>query len=160
MNNNTSLNNKINSSYRFFAILLLLLLVSCKSVEDIQFGDEENFKLIGIEDGRLKVELELPVDNPTMYPIKILSVDARTRLNGTYIGKMELADTIKIKAKSNELYIIPINIRLANIFQAAFIMSGMQSGSNVNLELEGTAKAKSLLMKKEADFKEKFLFKI
>jgi LEA14-like dessication related protein len=131
------------------AIMLTLLLGSCGNLEKIEIGDPEEVKIQGFEDNHLMVFARIPVNNPSIYSIKIKEIDVRVHLNGQYIGKLIVDETIKVKRKDSGIYELPVKIRLANVLGAAFIMMNTRQGEKVEFRFEGRVKAQTMLVTKE-----------
>ncbi len=142
---------------KFRAIILLFplfLLTACAELENIEIGDPEQVKIQGFEDNYLKLFVGIPVNNPSFYNIKITDIDMRVYLNGTYIGKLIVDESVVIKRKKNQLYELPVKIRLANVLGAAFVMMNLKQGQEVQVRFDGTVTGKSLLVKKTFDVDE------
>lgn len=138
-------------SYRglYALAVLMLLLTSCSNIENIIIGDPEEVKIKGFEDNYLKASAKIPVENPSIYNIKIKEIDVKVFLNGRYMGKLVVDDVIKIKRKESMIYDLPVKIRLANLLGAAFVMMNMKQGQEVKVRMEGTVKAQSMLITRE-----------
>ncbi|MCG8699230.1 MAG: LEA type 2 family protein [Bacteroidales bacterium] len=135
-------------------VIVSILITSCASFEDIKIGDIQNLKVNGIEDNVIKIDVEVPVDNPTLFSFKITSVDIRTTVNGKYIGKLSLNEPIKVKSRRNENYLVPVDVKISNMFVTMFVMMNVKSGSSLKVKLEGTAQGQSMLIKKEYPIEE------
>lgn len=134
--------------------LFALVFSSCGELENIEFGNPEQVKVQGFEDNNLNVSLKIPVNNPSIYPIKITDIDLRVYLDGKYIGKLIVDENIKINSKSSKLYDLPVKVRLSNILGAAFLMMNLKQGQKVEVKFTGTVTGKSLLIKKTIDVDE------
>lgn len=140
----------------FYALTLIIsiLITSCASFEDIKIGDIQNLKINGIEDNVFKIDVEVPVDNPTVFSFKITSVDIRTTVNGKYIGKLSLNEPVKIKSRRKENYLVPVDVKISNVLVTMFVMMNVKSGSSLTVKLEGTAQGQSVFIKKEYSIEE------
>lgn len=135
-------------------LLVVLLVSSCGNVEEIEIGDPQGVKINGFEDNHLSISAEIPIKNPSMYSFKIKEMDVKVFLNGTYMGKLIVDDVIKVKRKADMVYDLPVKIRLANLFGAAFVMMNMKEGQDVLVKFEGTVKAQSMLVTREFSIEE------
>lgn len=141
--------------YRFLQLFALVTLFSaCGNIENIVIGDPEEVQVKGFEDNYLTVTAKIPVENPSIYTIKIEEIDVKVFLNGRYMGKLVVDDVIKIKRKESLTYDLPVKIRLANLFGAAFVMMNMKQGQEVNIRLQGTITAKSMFITRKFDIDE------
>ncbi|HBH49941.1 MAG TPA: hypothetical protein DDX98_14950 [Bacteroidales bacterium] len=132
-----------------FLLFTTLLLVSCSNLEKIEIGDPEEVKIQGFEDNYLKVAVKIPVHNPSLHKIKIQEIDVRVYLDGRYIGKLIVDDSILVNRKETKVYDLPVKIRLANVLTTAFIMMNTKQGDQIEVRFEGKIKAKSMLISKE-----------
>ncbi len=140
---------------RFVVLLLpLLLLTACAELENIEIGDPDQVKIHGFEDNYLKLDVGIPVNNPSFYNIKITDIDMRVYLNGSYIGKLIVDESVVIKRKKEQIYQLPVKIRLANVLGAAFIMMNLKQGQEVQVRFDGTVTGRSMLVKKTFDVDE------
>lgn len=131
------------------AILSIILLSGCGNLSEVEIGEPKEVKLKGFEENYLLINAKIPVKNPSIYPFRIKEIDVKVSLNGTYMGKLIVDDAVKIKPKSDKIYDLPVKIRLANVFGAAFVMMNMKSGNDVSVKFEGTVKAQSMLITRE-----------
>jgi LEA14-like dessication related protein len=129
-------------------LVLLPLVISCGSFDDIVIGEPNEVKVRGFEENFLVVDVALPVSNPTLYPITLKDIDMRVYLNDKYIGKLMLDDKVKIKPKSSEVYHLPVKVRMANVLGTAFIMMTLKKGSSPSFRFEGEVDARGMLIKK------------
>lgn len=136
-------------------LLLIFLFSSCGKFENIEFGEPQDFKVQGFEDNHLLVNVNVPVENPTIYRIKLTNIDVRVFLNGKYIGKLLIDDNVVIKGNENRIYELPVKVRLNNLLGAAFIMMNLKKGQSVEVKFEGTITAKTMLIKKNIEIDDK-----
>lgn len=130
------------------------LLVSCGNFEQIEIGEPKDLKLRGFQDNYLLVDVAIPIENPTLHHITLREMDVKVFLNNQYIGKLLIDETVKIKPKSDEIYQLPVKIRLANILSTAFIMMNMKPGVSADLRFEGEVVAGTRIFKKSLPIKE------
>jgi LEA14-like dessication related protein len=133
-------------------ILFLVVTVffsSCGNFSKITIGNISGIKVIGLEDNALVVAVRIPVENPTLHKITITDFDSKVFINNQYLGKILMNDKIVFPSKSDEVYDIDLNIRLANFFGAALTMMNLRSGQRIIIRMEGELTGRSALMKRK-----------
>ncbi len=135
-------------------VFMAVFLASCGNFESISIGDPSEVKLMGFEENYLKLLIKLPVDNPTHHKIGFSDVDLKVFLNGNYIGKIIMDESLVIERNRSKEYELPVKIRLANILGTAFIMMNMRQGQKAEIRIEGSITAKSFMLKRSIEVKE------
>ena len=138
----------------FGLVLIAPGLTSCGDLEKIEIGDPREVKIRGFEDNYLNVFVGIPVNNPSFYKIKITDIDVRVYVNGSYIGKLMVDETVVVKRKESRIYELPVKIRLSNVLGAAFLMMNMKQGQELEVRFDGVVTGKSMLVKKSFEIDE------
>lgn len=141
-------------------LFIAILFTSCGNFENINIGEPNEFTVKGFEENHLLVNVNVPVENPTIHKIKIKELDIRVFLNGRYIGKLFIDENIVIKGKESRIYELPVKVRLNNLLGAAFIMMNLKKGQRVDVKFEGTVTGKTLIFKKVVEIDESTSFVI
>jgi LEA14-like dessication related protein len=131
-----------------------LVTVSCGNFSKITVGNINGIKVKGIEDNALKVEVKIPVENPTMHKITVTEFDSKVFINDKYLGKIIMNDKIVFPSKSDDVYNVDMNVRLANFFGAALTIMNLRSGQRINIRMEGELTARSGLMRRKIPINE------
>jgi LEA14-like dessication related protein len=138
----------------FFILITSLFFTSCGNFEGITLGELKEVKVSGFEDNFLKLNVTVPIDNPTVHRINIKEIDVRVFINQQYIGKLMVDEHILIRPKSEEIYSLPVKIRLANILNTAFIMMNLSKGQQVQFGFEGNIAVRTMLITRNIEIKE------
>jgi LEA14-like dessication related protein len=138
----------------FTLVILGLLLVSCGKLSEIKVGDVDKITVNGFEDNAVLISAEIAVINPTINRITITGFDTRVYLNEQYLGKVNSVEHIVIRSKSSEKYNIVFNIRLSNFLGTALAMMKFREGNKINIRIEGTITARSLLIRHKINVSE------
>lgn len=139
-----------------YILFFTLLFSSCSSLEDIEINEVKGYKINSLKDNVLRAEITLEVENPTLYPITIKDLDLRAQINGRYIGKVILDESIKVKAKQTSDVIVPVSLKISNIMTAAFLMLKLKDTNQLKIEVEGIGHARSFFISKEFEVKESY----
>lgn len=151
---------------KYTARLVLLALASfflfnaCGNFDDVTIGEPTDVKVKGFEDNFLKVNVTVPVNNPTIHKIKIEKMDVKVFINDRYIGKLVIDDNLVLRGKENTLKQIPVKVRLSNILVLAFIRMSLKKGQQTEARFEGEIEARALLIKKTIKINETRKFAI
>jgi|SRR5512133_1034607 LEA14-like dessication related protein len=140
--------------------LLLLLLLSCKGVEDITFTGVDHVVLKGIENNKVNFSANIGVYNPSSLPFRITEVNLKTSVDGNYIGTLSTANPVKIKAKSDTTYSADFSLEMANLLTGASTLYNLSRKKQVNVEMTGFVKARSWLKTKKVNVAEKRLMDV
>jgi LEA14-like dessication related protein len=144
----------IKIKFSFFLVLFSLVLLSCGKLSEIKVGDVDNIIVKGFENNSLIISADISVSNPTINRITITGFDTRVYLNNQFLGKINSIEHIVIHSKSSERYTILFNVKLSNILGTAFAMMNLKEGNEINIRIEGTITARSLLIKRKIDVSE------
>jgi len=130
------------------------MFASCSNFQEVEIKQVKNIELKGFKNNAAQVAMDLEIYNPNKLSFTIQEIDLKVYANKQYLGKLNTDSNIKIKRKVEDTYPVDVQIRLANILTGASMFMALKQSQSVTLQLEGTIKAKSLLMKKEILVKE------
>jgi LEA14-like dessication related protein len=140
-----------------FLFLLLssgIILSSCGRISRIEIGEVRDFTVKGFEENALVIEVIIPIENPSLYKIKISDFEAKIYLNKGYLGRVNNIEPLVLSGKSSENYTLVFKVRMANFFGTASKVMNLQKGQRINLKIEGTVSARSFFMKKKIEINE------
>lgn len=135
-------------------LIVSFLITSCGNFSKITIGEISGVTIKGIDDNALLVAVSIPVGNPTLHKITITDFDSKVFINNQYLGKIIMDDKIVFPSKSDTVYDVDLNIRLANLFGAALTMMNLRSGQRIEIRMEGELTARSALMKRKIPINE------
>ena len=143
-------------TYKKLAILfIVLILSSCNAYKTVNFTGVDHVEFKGMMNNKISLELNVPIENPNWYKLKIKSMDFDVRVNGSYLGKMKNGEEIVIPAKSDTLQVFPVDIYVKNLFGAMSTLNKMRNSRSVEMQIEGSMKVKALLSSKTIEISEK-----
>ncbi|HUR65120.1 MAG TPA: LEA type 2 family protein [Chitinophagaceae bacterium] len=93
-----------------------LFLTSCKTYKDVQepeFRDVQNVRLLDVGLLQSKAGVDLIYYNPNDFNVTLSSARGDLYVDGKYLGRFELEDKVAIKKRSE--FVIPAVIKLDNI---------------------------------------------
>lgn len=130
------------------SIISMLLLSSCGKFEDIAIHGMKGFKLRGIKDGRILINLTLDIENPNNRKITISKFHFKAWLNNRELGTLKNSKKIVLQPKSREEFQVPVEIVLrtaADIFKLTSIKEDILN----QLTIEGFIKGRTLCFSKK-----------
>lgn len=128
---------------RLWILLLampLIFLQGCFDYEDVEFKGVKNVSLIDRTENNLKLQVDVLVDNPNKFNIKVKKSTLDIYLNDKYVGKTTLDDKIVLKKRTEAVYGVVLNADTKSIMKAAMgSLGGILKGS-VDIRLKGKVK--------------------
>lgn len=135
-------------------LLAAILLTSCGGFSKIEIGEVKEINIGGFKDNALLLTVKLPIDNPSAYKITVLELDSKVYINKQYLGTVNSIEKVILPARSNDVYNLDLSIRVANFFGAALSVMNMKAGQKISVRMDGSVKARSLLLTKKIPFEE------
>ena len=118
----------------------VILLTSCKTYKDVQepeFRDVQNVRLIDVGIFETKAGADLVYYNPNNYGVTISSVSGDVYLDNKFAGRFELASKVTIKRRGE--FIIPAILKLDNI-STIKNQNDIYKRQEILVRIEGTAR--------------------
>ncbi len=140
--------------YRIWLVLLtlpLLLMQGCFDYEDVKFNGVKDVSVVDRNDDNLKLQVDVLVDNPNTYNIKVKKSTLDIYLNGKYVGKTTLDDKIVLKKKTAGVYGVVLKADTRSIMKAAMGSLGGLLKGEVTIGLKGKVKGSVYGISKSVD---------
>ena len=148
-------------------IALALLMTSCLTYEQVDVKNIEGFRVQNLLNNNepTQLELDVRVDNPNNYKIKLKDADLNLFVGSKDLGKVKLAKTVSIPKKSESVQTVVIEPESKDMLQAALQggLSALLTGK-VKVRVKGRIKGKAMGIGKwfdvdhseQVDLKDKF----
>lgn len=150
---------------RLFSILILVgLMISlqgCFDYEDVEFKGVQNVSVLKRTDEVVKLQIDVKVDNPNNFKIKVKKSTMDIYINEKYVGKTSLDAKVVINKESEEVYPIVLNADPKDLLKAAMgSLGGLLKGS-VKVRIKGDVKGSvyGISRKVPVDFEEEINLK-
>jgi len=130
-----------------------ILLASCKAYKDVQepeFRDVQNVRLVDVGLLQTKAGVDLIYYNPNNYGVTLSSARGDLYLDNKYIGRFELADKVTVKRRGE--FTIPAIFKLDNI-SAVMNQRDIYKRKEILVRIEGTARLTKTGFSKEIPIK-------
>ena len=120
----------------------IVFLTSCFDYEDVEFKGVQN---IGLEDrsgGNITVRIDMKVNNPNNYNIKIKKSSLDVFVNGSKIGKTKIKNNIVLKKNHQEVYPLFLTLSEKELKGSALSSIGSLLRGSMKVRIKGNIKAK------------------
>ena len=138
-------------SLKVFSLLMFftLLTASCTIVKPVKVGAVKTLKVNEFSFKKINLEVLLPIKNPNWVNFKITDIDLDVSLNNIKLGKINNGKEFNIKANSDEVHNFEIDVKLSNLLVGAFSLINSLQKNEIELNVVGYIKGKSLIFTKK-----------
>lgn len=135
--------------------ILALFITSC-SVQDVEMVNVNSYKVAQSSDDKIKLILNIRIDNPNTFNIKVKKTDLNLFVNGTDAGKINLEDKLIILKKTETDYDFVLTADQKQVSRAVVQAGiGIALTGKVNINVKGWIKGKVFGIGKKIDIDEK-----
>ncbi len=132
------------SLVRFFKVFLLvgmmISLQGCFDYEEILFKGVQNVSVIERNDKEVKIQIDVKVDNPNKFNVKVKKSIMSIYVNEKFVGKTELDEKIVLKKRTEDVYAVVLKADPKELVKAAIGSLGGLLKGNVTVRLKGDVK--------------------
>jgi LEA14-like dessication related protein len=132
----------------------IILLSSCKFYKDVNVYEVQDVRVKEFSHEMVRAEVDVKVDNPNWYKIKVKESQIKLSINGDYIGIMELDSSLVVPKKSTSVQTIAISTDYADA-QTNFLQNTLMLlfAKSVLISAEGHVVGKALIVRKKMPVK-------
>lgn len=120
----------------------IFFLTSCFDYEDVEFKGVKNFGVENRSDGNITVRIDLKVNNPNNYNIKIKKSSLDIFVNGAKIGKTKMKNNIVLKKNQQDEYPLYLTLSEKELKGSALSTIGSFLKGSMKVRIKGDIKAK------------------
>lgn len=139
---------------RFWIVLLalpIIFLQGCFDYEDVDFKGVKNVSIVDKTDSKIKLQIDVLVDNPNKFNIKVKKSTLDIYINDKYVGKTTLEDKIILKKNTEDIYGVILSTDTKGIMKAVMgSLGGLLKGS-ADIRLKGKVKGSVYGISKSVD---------
>jgi|TARA_B100000795_G_C22788410_1_gene435731 LEA14-like dessication related protein len=130
----------------FTLVSIVFLLQSCIAFKDLEYKGIDSYEVEEISMSGVKLSLSVKIENPNWFKIKARGGEIDVKLGGNSLGKFMLADEVILPKKSDGVILVRVESKFKSFLGGGLIgiMSMIQNGGEVEIELEGHIKAHAL----------------
>ncbi len=140
--------NRINIFLLFF-FFDFLLLTGCSSYKVLTIGDAKEVRFDYFNNGKLGLEVDIPISNTGNVDFKVKKVELSVKLNSFAAGEVINVEKVKIKKKSEQVYTFPVEVEINGLSNSAMILLSIVSQRNLSIEVDGFIKVKYIFISKK-----------
>jgi LEA14-like dessication related protein len=133
--------------------IAVILLASCRAYKDVQepeFRDIQNLRLIDVGLFQTKAGADFVYYNPNNFNITVSSARGDLFVNDKYLGRLELDKSVAVK-KRNE-FRMPVILKMDNV-SAILNQSDIYQSKEVEIRIDGIARLTKSGFSKEVPIK-------
>jgi hypothetical protein len=135
----------------FLLAFSLFVLSSCKDIDNIEIKGVEKVSFRGIENNTVYFSAGLNISNPSKVNFRIKEVNLATVADGDFLGTLQCDEDVKIASRKDSVYMVPLSLKLGNIFTGAASLYKLSRQSRVKLEVKGYVRVRSGLVIRKID---------
>jgi LEA14-like dessication related protein len=139
--------------YRYLHILLIaLLLSSCGIYKDVEVVNVGDIRFTEMGQDGIKAEVDLRIDNPNAYKVKLTESDIDVWINDAEVGKVRLAEKLTLNKRSEEDVVLKLSSNYDELspdfLQTALSLLFL---NKARFKAKGYVKGKAFLVSKKVD---------
>ncbi|MBX9852019.1 MAG: hypothetical protein K2X86_09700 [Cytophagaceae bacterium] len=133
----------------FWVLFFPLFVTSCvTSYKQVEVQEVQNVKLLNMTDSTADLEVTMKITNPNKYDIKVKDYDLEAFINKKPVGKVKLADNVKMKRKSEDTYVMILNADMTRVNK---LLPTMAFTDKALIGLKGNLKVRARGINKKID---------
>jgi len=129
-----------------------VILSSCISYKDVEYKGIENFAIGNPLKEKMPIHLDIIINNPNNYNIKIKKAEFEIYINATKMGKSTLDRPITIEKNKTKSYPITIITSSKEIGKSLLSSFSLLMGKKMKLKIKGNLIAKAFGIRKKIKF--------
>lgn len=120
--------------------------------KDVEVLEIQNLEILNMSDDVVEIMLEVEVENPNSFKVKLIDADIDVFLNEKDMGKLKLGDTVILPKKSKSVQKLKI-LADAEKIQKNILSNALSFlfAKSADLKAQGTVKGKALGIGKKVD---------
>ena len=120
----------------------IVFLTSCFDYEDVEFKGVQNVGLEGRAGGNITLRIDMKVNNPNNYNIKIKKSSLDVFINGSKVGKTKIKNDIVLKKNRQDVYSMYLTLGEKELKGSALSSIGSLLTGSMKVRIKGDIKAK------------------
>ncbi len=132
----------------FFLISLtgsVLLSSGCTRIEEVEVGDIKNFELIRFTGSGIEFEMDVPVENPNRYRVRVTEADLDIFYDGINLGNIANPRNIAIPGRSSGVYSLTGTLYLESLTGGSSSLMSIFFQKSADIEIKGSLKMRAFL---------------
>lgn len=126
----------------------LLFVTACTDYY-LTVGEAKEVRFKYFNDGKLGLDIDLPIKNEGNMNFKVKEVDLELRLNSFQAGKVVNVEKVIIRKNTEQVYTFPVEVEINGLSNSAMILISIIGRKKLVVDIDGSIKVKSLLVSKK-----------
>lgn len=138
---------------RFLIFILLgTALSSCNLYKDVEVTQVGEIRFTEMGQEGVKAEVDLRIDNPNSFKVKLIDSDIDVWINGMEVGKVRLAEHLTLNKKSEEDVVLKLSSDYDEL-SPQFLQTALSLffANSADFKAQGYVKGKALMVSKKVD---------
>lgn len=123
-------------------LISFVFLTSCFDYEDVEFKGVQNVGIEGRSEGNITLRIDMKVNNPNNYNIKIKKSALDVYVNGSRVGRTKMKNNIVLKKNYQEVYPLYLSLSEKELKSSALSTIGSFLKGSMKVRIKGDIKAK------------------
>ena len=123
-------------------LISFVFLTSCFDYEDVEFRGVQNVGLEGRSEGNITLRIDMKVNNPNNYNIKIKKSALDVYVNGSKVGRTKMKNNIVLKKNYQKVYPLYLSLSEKELKSSALSTIGSFLKGSMKVRIKGDIKAK------------------
>lgn len=123
-------------------LISFVFLTSCFDYEDVEFKGVQNVGIEGRSEGNITLRIDMKVNNPNNYNIKIKKSALDVYVNGSKVGRTKMKNNIVLKKNYQEVYPLYLSLSEKELKSSALSTIGSFLKGSMKVRIKGDIKAK------------------
>ena len=123
-------------------LISFVFLTACFDYEDVEFRGVQNVGLEGRSEGNITLRIDMKVNNPNNYNIKIKKSALDVYVNGSKVGRTKMKNNIVLKKNYQEVYPLYLSLSEKELKSSALSTIGSFLKGSMKVRIKGDIKAK------------------
>jgi LEA14-like dessication related protein len=133
-------------------LLPVVLLAGCMSYSEVKLEGVQGVRITRLDAKGISASIQVQVDNPNPYRIKVLDPDVDLYVNDVPLGKAMLDSTIVLEPSGTRTYSIPLRATFTNSKDLLPVLLGSALGGSMKFGAKGTVTGRAGLVRKRIPF--------
>ena len=130
--------------------LFFLSFLGC-TPKSINIEEINSVKINSISKSILDLDLEMRINNPNTYAIKLISADLDLKINKVDLGRITEIQEFEVPRKSNQLHTLNVKIELKGFATSSIALLTTLVKKEVTVVMKGEIVAKAGILKKKIE---------
>ncbi len=141
-------------------LAIFLILSGCRALDKVEITGVDQLRLQNIRENTVSFAANVGISNRSAIGFKVREINVKVSADGSYLGILTAADTLKVRPRSDSIYSMTFNLELANLMNSISAIYRITRQDSVHVAMQGYVKSRSHCVTKKIEFAETRFFKV